>query len=133
MCEAATCPHASAASASHPIRLDHRLAPRYPDAPTSTNGVHASVREWHVRTELADDGLTQRVVHLRVTDKAGRVHELRGDLVRMARGVLREDDRGRTVWLDGLARWTYEGRVGYGIAEYLHQLAPDGRPLVPVT
>ena len=43
MCEAATCPHASAASASHPIRLDHRLAPRYPDAPTSTNGVHASV------------------------------------------------------------------------------------------
>jgi hypothetical protein len=51
----------------------------------------------------------------------------------MARGVLREDETGRTVWLDGLARWSYEGREGYGIAEYLHQLDPQGRPLVPVS
>lgn len=96
-------------------------------------GEHASVRRWDVRTELAEDGLTHRVVHLRATDKVGHVHELEGELLRMARGVLREDVAGRTVWLDGLARWTYEGRVGYGIAEYLHQLDPQGRPLVPVS
>jgi hypothetical protein len=95
-------------------------------------GEHASIRRWDVSTELDADGLTQRVVHVLATDKADRVHALHGELLRMARGVLREDDAGRTVWLDGLARWTYEGRVGYGIAEYLHQLDPQGRPLVPV-
>ena len=96
------------------------------------DGHHASIRRWEVRTEVADDGLTQRVVHVRATDKDGGVHELRGELLRMARGVLREDAGGRTVWLDGLARWSYEGREGYGIAEYLHQLDAAGRPLVPV-
>jgi len=26
----------------------------------------------------------------------------------------------------------YEARTGYGIAEYLHQLDADGRPVVPI-
>ncbi len=33
---------------------------------------------------------------------------------------------------EGLARWTYDGRVGYGISEYLHQLDHEGRPVVPI-
>jgi hypothetical protein len=33
---------------------------------------------------------------------------------------------------EGLARWTYEGQVGWGISEYLHQLDGDGRPKVPI-
>ena len=37
-----------------------------------------------------------------------------------------------TIVNEGLARWTYEGRTGYGIAEYLHQLDADGRPVVPI-
>jgi len=27
---------------------------------------------------------------------------------------------------EGLARWTYEGHEGFGIAEYLHQLDAEG-------
>ncbi len=93
----------------------------------------ASVAEWRVRTELEDDGLTQRVVHLEVLDKQGRVHALRGDVLRVA-------DIGRasgTMVNEGLAHWTYvdpggDEHVGYGICEYLHQLDPSGRPMVAV-
>jgi hypothetical protein len=96
-------------------------------------GRATSVAEWGVRTELADDGLTQRVVRLHVLDKGGAAYDLRGDVERVA-------DVGRiggTVVNEGLARWTYAdpagpARVGYGICEYLHQLDDAGRPLVPI-
>jgi hypothetical protein len=92
-----------------------------------------SVAEWRVRTELADDEVTHRVVHLDVVDKSGRTHHLRGDVLRVA-------DIGRaggTMVNEGLARWTYEDeggspRTGYGICEYLHQLDETGRPVVAV-
>ena len=32
----------------------------------------------------------------------------------------------RTMLNEGLARWTYEGHEGFGIAEYLHQLDAEG-------
>ena len=50
---------------------------------------------------------------------------LRGDLLRVA-AVAHEIGERRTVLNEGLARWTYEGRTGYGISEYLHQLDADG-------
>ncbi len=94
----------------------------------------ASIAEWRLRTELADDGVTHRVVHLTVRDKEGRSYALRGDVLRVA-------DIGRaggTMVNEGLARWTYRDpdghdRTGYGICEYLHQLDDGGRPVVPVT
>jgi hypothetical protein len=91
------------------------------------DGEATSVKEWGVRTELEDDGFTHKVTHLTVLDKAGRSHELRGDLLRVA-----PVGRTGTIVNEGLARWTYEGNTGYGIAEYLHQLDDDGRPKVPV-
>ena len=95
------------------------------------DGEATSVAEWKVRTELADDELTQRVVHLTAVDKAGRSHELRGDVLRVA-PLPRKGAEGVTIVNEGLARWTYEGRTGSGIAEYLHQLDADGRPVVPI-
>jgi hypothetical protein len=96
-------------------------------------GRATSVAEWRVKTELADDGVTHRVVHLDVVDKAGLTYPLRGDVLRVA-------DIGRaggTMVNEGLARWTYEEpdgatQTGYGICEYLHQLDDSGRPVVPV-
>jgi len=96
------------------------------------NGVATSVHRWNLRTELEDDGITHRVVHLDVEDKAGRHHELRGELLRVA-PLPRSGRDGRVTTVnEGLARWTYEGRTGYGIAEYLHQLDDAGRPRVPI-
>jgi hypothetical protein len=95
------------------------------------DGRAASIRDWDVRTELAADGLTHRVTHVRATDRHGGVHELRGDVLRVA-PIGHEVGGRRTVINEGLARWTCEGRVGHGIAEYLHQLDAAGRPVVPV-
>ncbi|HVM40910.1 MAG TPA: hypothetical protein VM618_09065 [Acidimicrobiia bacterium] len=93
------------------------------------DGAHTSVREWRVRTDLADDGLTHRVVHLTVVDKADREHVLTGDVMRVA---AIGHGRAGTVVNEGLTRWEYEGRTGYGIAEYLHQFDDAGNPVVPV-
>jgi hypothetical protein len=90
-------------------------------------GRHRSIRNWDVRTELADDGISHKVSHVRATDSAGRVLELRGDVIRLEPGPSRG-----TIVNEGLARWTYGGLSGYGIAEYLHQLDHDGRPRVPI-
>ncbi|HWE68967.1 MAG TPA: hypothetical protein VG205_01320, partial [Acidimicrobiales bacterium] len=60
--------------------------------------------------------------------KSDRTYDLRGDVLRVA-------DIGQgwgTVVNEGLARWTYEDRTGYGICEYLHQLDDTGTPVVPV-
>lgn len=95
------------------------------------DGAHASIRDWDVKTELADDGVTHRVSHVRATDKSGYVHELRADVLRVAPGPAGIAPN-KTIVNEGLARWTYEGAVGYGIAEYLHQLDADARPVVPI-
>lgn len=108
------------------------------------DGTHASVASWDVRTETADDGWTQRVVHLAVADKAGRTTHLRGDLLRVAPLPRRQGGQ-LTVVNEGLTRWSLlDGSpnpdgpsavvgTGYGIAEYLHQFGDDGQPVVPVT
>jgi hypothetical protein len=95
------------------------------------DGSATSVRQWDVRTSLAEDGLTHRTTDLCVHDKAGRRHELHGRLLRVY-GVPHRTGDGSTIVNEGLAEWTYEGRVGHGIAEYLHQLDEAGRPLVPI-
>lgn len=91
------------------------------------DGEHASIRQWDVKTELEEDGVTHKVSHVVAKDAVGRTHELRADILRIA-GAPR---RG-TIVNEGLARWTYEGRHGYGISEYLHQLDENGRPRVPI-
>ena len=95
------------------------------------DGEAASIRRWDVRTELAPDGVTHRVSHVDATDAHARVHSVRGELLRVAPIPHQVGER-RTVVNEGLARWTCDGRTGYGISEYLHQLDPDGRPLVPI-
>jgi hypothetical protein len=91
------------------------------------DGDHRSIRDWHVKTELEADALTHRVSHVEATDSDGRVHALRGDLMRVA-GAPRKG----TIVNEGLARWSYDGLDGYGIAEYLHQLDDAGQPRIPI-
>jgi hypothetical protein len=95
------------------------------------DGAATSIAEWDVTSELADDGVTHRATRVRATDKAGRVHELDAEVLRVF-GVPHRTGERSTVVNEGLARWTYEGKVGYGISEYLHQLDDEGRPLVPI-
>ena len=95
------------------------------------DGEHSSITDWSVESELEDDGVTHRMTHLVVTDKADRTHELTGTILRVEPGPagVRPDT---TIVNEGLARWEYEGRTGYGISEYLHQLDAAAQPKVPI-
>jgi hypothetical protein len=95
------------------------------------DGSNASIAEWKVTTDLEDDGVTHKATYVVATDKEGRTHELRADLLRVepGRAGVRPN---ATIVNEGLARWTYEGREGYGISEYLHQLDENAKPVVPI-
>jgi hypothetical protein len=95
------------------------------------DGAHASIREWKVTTELADDGVTHTATHVHATDKQGRVHELDAEILRVSPGRAGVKPN-TTIVNEGLARWHYNGTVGYGISEYLHQLDANARPMVPI-
>jgi hypothetical protein len=96
-----------------------------------TEEEHSSIKEWKVTSEVAADGVTHTATHVHATDKRGRVHELDAEVFRVSPGPagIRPD---ATIVNEGLARWTYEGRTGHGISEYLHQLDSKARPVVPI-
>ncbi len=96
-----------------------------------TDGEHASIAEWKVRTELEADGVTHKVSHVTAVDKRGRSHELRADLLRVDPGNAGTRPNA-TIVNEGLAKWTYEGRAGYGISEYLHQLDANAKPVLAI-
>ncbi len=95
------------------------------------DGAQESIAEWRVSSELEDDGITHRATHVMATDKAGYVHHLEAEVFRVEPGA-KAIKANTTIVNEGLARWTYEGRVGTGISEYLHQLDADARPVIPI-
>ena len=95
------------------------------------DGEATSIRTWDVTTELADDGVTHRVSHVRATDKRAARTSC-GPTSCGSTACPTRPATAITIVNEGLARWTYEGRTGYGISEYLHQLDDDGVPLVPI-
>jgi hypothetical protein len=76
-------------------------------------------------------GRSHRASHVVATDKAGHDHVLDAEVLRVEPGPagLRPNT---TIVNEGLARWSYEGRTGTGISEYLHQLDADTKPVVPI-
>ena len=91
----------------------------------------ASIAEWKVTSDLEDDGITHARTHVTAIDKAGRSHELEAELLRVEPGN-KGIKPSTTIVNEGLARWTYEGRTGTGISEYLHQLDENAKPVVPI-
>lgn len=95
------------------------------------DGESASIREWKVTSDLDDDGVTHRATHVVATDKLGRTHELHATILRVEPGPAGVRPS-TTIVNEGLARWEYEGRTGYGISEYLSQLDENAKPVVPI-
>jgi hypothetical protein len=96
-----------------------------------TDGEHSSIREWKVTSELAPDGVTHTATHVHATDKTGRVHALDAEILRVSPGAAGVKPN-TTIVNEGLARWHYNGAVGYGISEYLHQLDADAKAVVAI-
>ena len=95
------------------------------------DGRAASIREWDVTTELADDGLTHTASIVRATDKLDRVHELHADVLRVY-GVPHRALTGRRSSTKASPAGHTKVAPASGISEYLHQLDAGGRPLVPI-
>lgn len=94
------------------------------------DGKHSAIKNWQITTEMALDGICHQKVKVAATDKLYRVHHLEAELLRVP--VIPFGTEGNTIMLEGLACWRTEGLTGFGIAEYLHQISPDGKPLTPV-
>lgn len=89
-------------------------------------GVNYPLRRAALTTEFEDDGVTQKKVHFTVEDTGGEVFEVTGEVLTVIPLDLR--DRGySTLVNEALTEYHWNGRTGYGIAEYLHQMTPDSR------
>ncbi|MBM4265828.1 MAG: hypothetical protein FJ144_04330 [Deltaproteobacteria bacterium] len=84
-----------------------------------------------LRTETEPDSFFQKSFSLTARDDAGVEHALTGEVVHLAplptvRGTV------RAVVCTSVARFSWSGREGVGIAEYVHRLDAAGNPLLPV-
>jgi hypothetical protein len=107
------------------------------------DGRRASIANWKLRTEVADDGLTHKTTYLTLTDKEGVEYDLVAEMIRPVHHLMHSGEapatdesdaktHGRSVVISGPTRFTYKGRVGYGQMEYMHLLGEDGRPVIPI-
>lgn len=84
-----------------------------------------------VRSELEEDGRTHRRSILDLVDADGEKYHIEGDVITVCPLPLNRDGS-VTLVNEGLTRWHLGDREGFGIAEYLHQLQPDGSVVEPV-
>jgi len=85
-------------------------------------GRNYPVRRAELETRFEQDGLTQRSLRFRFEDTSGKAIEVEGDVLTVIPLDLRS--RGHATMVnEGLARYTWESRSAYGIAEYLHQMS----------
>ena len=85
------------------------------------DGFNHPVRRVELVTQFEDDGVTQSSIGFRLEDTGGTTIEVTGDVLTVIPLHL-ESGEHRTLVNEALAEYRWGGRVGYGIAEYLHQL-----------
>jgi hypothetical protein len=84
-------------------------------------GENFPLRRAVLQTEFEEDGVTQSSLGFRFEDAGGKVIDVTGDVLTVIPLHLESGDR-RTLVNEALTEFRGEGRTGYGIAEYLHQL-----------
>jgi len=90
-------------------------------------------RDVEIHTTERDEELQQRRIDVRLSDGQGSTWEATGRVMNMVplrnRRVSPEGEELMTRISEGLTQWTLDdGRVGYGLSEYLDQIV-DGRPV----
>lgn len=84
------------------------------------DGANYPLRRAQLETGFEDDGVTQRGLALRLEDTGGMALEVTGDALCVI-PLLMESGGRRTLVNEALTEYHWGDRVGYGIAEYLHQ------------
>ena len=95
------------------------------------DGIYTHIHHCEVETEWeGDDTYHRRIV---AKAKAGdREYEITGEVMSLVplrnRRVTPDGEQLVTRISEGMTRWTWNGRTGYGLSEYLDQIV-DGRPV----
>ncbi len=87
------------------------------------SGRNIPLRRAWLDTDFEEDGITQKAVRLLLQDKTGWEAEVEGVPRTVVPLVLQEGSH-RTVVNEAFTLYRWQGRKGYGISEYLHQLGP---------
>jgi hypothetical protein len=85
------------------------------------DGINYPVRRVELATKFEEDGVTQSSLGFRLEDTGGKVIEVTGDVLTVIPLHLESGDH-RTLVNEAFTEYHWGDRVGYGIAEYLHQL-----------
>ena len=87
----------------------------------SREGVNYPLRRVALQTEFESDGVTQKRLRFQIEDTGGRTIDITGDVLTVA--PLKLEAHGhKTLINEALTEYHFEGKTGYGISEYLHQL-----------
>ena len=85
------------------------------------SGRNHPIRRFELDTEFEPGELIQKHLKIRAEDVSGKVIEMNGEVVNPIPLVL-EGEGHRTLVVEAMTRYTWEGQTCYGISEYLHQL-----------
>jgi hypothetical protein len=85
------------------------------------SGRNTALRRAWIETDFEDDGVTQKAIRVRLQDTTGWQAELEGSPQTVVPLVLQEGAH-RTLVNEAFTAYRWQGRTGYGISEYLHQL-----------
>ncbi|MEW6554292.1 MAG: hypothetical protein AB1384_08415 [Actinomycetota bacterium] len=84
-------------------------------------GANYPVRRAALETRFEEDGVTQHGLAIHLEDTGGQVIEVTGDVLCVI-PILLPSGEHTTLVNEALTEYRWGDRVGYGIAEYLHQL-----------
>ena len=74
-----------------------------------------------IDAEYEENGLYHRTVTAKIETKEGDTHEIRGEVKGFI--PLRNRREGMTTHIgEGMTEWTFDGRTGYGLSEFLRQV-----------
>lgn len=94
-------------------------------------GALRALTEVRIRTQTEDDAFWQRAFEISFVDDGGAEGTVAGEVLQLAplptvRGSV------QAVVCSSVARFSWGGRGGVGIAEYLNRLDASGEPLLPI-
>lgn len=96
------------------------------------DGVYDHVRSARVETDWQGEQVLHRGIRVATSTESGRDYEVEGSVLSLIPlRNRRKDAEGRDLMTrisEGMTEWRCQGRVGYGLSEYLDQIV-DGRPV----
>ena len=86
------------------------------------DGLNHALREIDLDTEFEEDGLTQKALRFAVEDTGGFRMDVEGRVINAIPIVVVDDQKTRSIAVEAMTEYTWQGRKAYGISEYVHRI-----------